>query len=301
MEPLALLDGHLVPQSQARLALNDAGFVFGATVTDLCRTFRRRPYRWVEHLSRFRRGCERIDIRPTCTDAQLTAWADELLRHNGALLAADAELALVLFATPGPIGYYLGLPCGVGDAPPTFGMHTFPLPFERYRPLVERGADLVVPEVRHVPPECVDRRIKQRSRLHWWLADRAARRLRPGVQALLRDDDGTLTETAAANFLIVRSGAVISPPAERILGGVSLGVVRELCDRLGIAFREESLTLDTALTAEEALLTSTPYGLVGVRRLQDREYACPGPITQRLLAAWNAAVGLDIHGQIRAE
>ena len=37
-EPLASLNGRLLPQSEAHLALNDAGFVFGATVTDLCRT-----------------------------------------------------------------------------------------------------------------------------------------------------------------------------------------------------------------------------------------------------------------------
>lgn len=299
MEPLALLDGRLVPQSQARLALNDAGFVFGATVTDLCRTFRRQPYRWAEHLARFRRGCERVEIRPPCSDAQLAAWADELLRHNGAALAADAEMALVLFATPGPIGYYLGLPGGVGDAPPTFGMHTFPLPFERYRSLVERGADLVVPEVRHVPSACVDHRIKQRSRLHWWLAERAARRLRPGAQALLLDETGTLTETAAANFLVVRGGAVVSPPGDRILDGVSLGVVRELCEHLRVPFRAEALPLDVACAADEALLTSTPYCLVGVRRLQERVYPYPGPITRRLLEAWNREVGLDIYEQIR--
>jgi hypothetical protein len=38
--PLAYLNGRLLPQDEARLPVHDAGFVMGATVTDLCRTFR---------------------------------------------------------------------------------------------------------------------------------------------------------------------------------------------------------------------------------------------------------------------
>ena len=50
-----------------------------------------------------------------------------------------------------------------------------PLPFARYRRFFEEGARLVIPSTRHVPAVCVDPRIKQRSRLHWWRADRIVR------------------------------------------------------------------------------------------------------------------------------
>jgi branched-chain amino acid aminotransferase len=293
MEPLALLNGRLLPQSQAALALNDAGFVFGATVTDLCRTFRGVPYRWPEHLARFRRSGRATYLDVPYSDEQITAWAEQLVAHN-----AGPELALVLFATPGPVGYYLGQPGGAGDAPPTFGMHTFPLPFARYRGLVERGASLVVPPVRHVPAECVDPRIKQRSRMHWWLAEQQARRIEPGSQALLLDTSGCLTETAAANFLIVRDGVVISPPPDRILCGISLSIVEELCARLGIPFDFQPVGLDDALGADEAMLASTPYCLAGVSRINGQALPWPGPVMRRLIEAWSADVGVDIHGQI---
>lgn len=182
MVPLTLLNGQLLPQAQTALALNDAGFVFGATVTDLCRTFRGVPYRWSEHLARFRRSGEATHIRVAFSDDQIAAWAHELIAHN----AQGQELALVLFATAGPVGYYLGQPGGAGDGPPTFGMHTFPLPLARYRGLIEHGASLVVPSVRQVPAECVDPRVKQRSRLHWWLADQDVRQIQPGTGAPAR-------------------------------------------------------------------------------------------------------------------
>ena len=170
-EPLAFLNGRLLPQSGASLALNDAGFVFGATVTDLCRTFRHRLYRWFDHLTRFRRSCESAYVGLAWSDEEITRRAHELIAHNAALINARHDLALVLFATPGPIGYYLSQSGNAGDTP-TFGMHTFPLPFARLRPWIEQGVYLRTPSVRAMPGTCVDPHIKQRSRMHWWLAEK---------------------------------------------------------------------------------------------------------------------------------
>src|SRR4051794_29421982 len=131
-EPLAYLNGHFLPQSEARLPLHDAGFVMGATVTDLCRTFRHSPYRLPDHLARFRASCAAAEVPQPLADADLSPLAGQVLTHNAALISPEDDLALVFFATPGPVGYYLGEPGGPGDGPPTLGVHTFPLPFARY-------------------------------------------------------------------------------------------------------------------------------------------------------------------------
>lgn len=296
-EPLAFLNDRFLPQSQAHLALHDAGFVFGATVTDLCRTFRHRLYRWPEHLARFRRSCGAARIEVPIDDRTISQWAQELVDHNGALIDADADLALVLFATPGPIGYYFGQ-AGEAGGQPTLGMHTFPLPFARYRPWIEQGVVLATPSVRAIPAACVDPHIKQRSRMHWWLADQEVRLTHPGAQALLLDLAGNVTETASSNFLIVRNGALISPPRESILEGVSLGVVAELCGRLGIATEYRHLSLDDCYAADEALLTCTTYCIAGVRQINDRPIAWPGLVLKRLIEAWSADVEMDIHQQL---
>jgi branched-chain amino acid aminotransferase len=297
-EPLAYLNGQFSPQSAARLPLHDAGFVFGATVTDLCRTFRHQLYRWPDHLARFRRSSQAAYIEVFLSDEELTRLASRLVSHNAALQPPEQELALVLFATPGPIGYYAWLEGGVGDGPPTFGMHTFPLPYARYRYLFQQGAHLVTPSTRHVPAQCVDRRIKHRSRLHWWLADREARQESRAIPLLL-SLEGHVTETAAANFLLVRSGTVLSPPDDAILGGISLQVVRELCTELRIPFHEQLLTPADCLAADEAFLTCTSFCIAGVSRINGTPIPWPGPVFQRLLAGWSASVGADIAGQIR--
>jgi branched-subunit amino acid aminotransferase/4-amino-4-deoxychorismate lyase len=297
-EPLAYLNDAFMAQRDAHLPLNDAGFIFGATVTDLCRTFRHVPFRLSDHLARFRRSCVSARIAQTLPDSQLMQIAEKLVSHNATLLQPEQDLALVMFATPGPIGYYAGLKGGLGDGQPTLGMHTFPLPFARYVRFFQEGVHLVVPHARHVPVECVDPRVKQRSRLGWWIAEQEVQRVEPGAIALLLDMHGKITETASANFLLVREGLVLSPPRESILGGISLLTVKELCAELKLPFEERPLTLCDCLDADEAFLSGTSFCLAGVSRINGTSLTWPGPIFERLLNAWCQRVGVDIRQQI---
>ncbi len=169
-----------------------------------------------------------------------------------------------------------------------------------------------MPAVRHVPAACVDPRIKQRSRLNWWIAEQEARQIEPGASALLLDADGFVTETAGANLLIVRDGAVFSPPRDAVLNGVSLRVVEELCKELGIPFEEARLTVEDCRGADEAMLACTSYCLAGVRRVAGADLPWPphptlSPqggegrvrgIRHRLLDAWGRRVGVEIERQI---
>ncbi len=294
-EPLAFMNGRLLPQSEASLAFNDAGFVFGATVTDLCRTFRHRLYRWADHLQRFRQSCRAAHVDVALRDDDITRHAEELIAHNAKFADANGDVALVLIATPGPIGFYLGQSINAGEQP-TFAMHTFPLPFARYRPWIVDGVSLVTPIVRAVPAACVDPHIKQRSRMHWWLAQQQVGK---NAQALLLDMNDNVTETASANFLVVKDGTLIAPPSDSVLEGVSLRVVAELAARLEIPMQYRQLSLDACYTADEALLTCTSFCVAGVRRINDQVIPWPGPILQRLHEAWSADVGVDIHAQIR--
>ncbi len=301
--PIAYLNGRFLAQTDAHLTLHDAGFVWGATVTDLCRTFAHRPFRLADHIRRFRRSCELAYIPLTVSDDELSAIVERLVAHNAhpepyAPGSQGGDLAVVFFATPGPVGYYLGEPGGPGDGPPTLGVHTFPLPFPRYQRLIRDGAVLVTPAVRHLPADCVDPRIKQRSRLSGWIADHEARRIEPGASALLLDADGFVTETVAANFLIVRDGTIISPPREAILNGVSLQVVEELCRDLGVPFEERRLTVEDCRGADEAMLAGTSHCLAGVRRIAGADLHMPGPVRRRLLDEWSRRVGVDIERQI---
>jgi branched-subunit amino acid aminotransferase/4-amino-4-deoxychorismate lyase len=301
--PLAYLNGRYLPQTEASLTLHDAGFVMGATVTDFCRTFNRVLFRWPDHLARFRRDCDACFVQLPTADTELTSIAEELVRHNAALLGPGQELSLISFATPGPIGYYLGEPGGAGDGSPTLGLHTFPLPFERYRRFFAEGVALSPLGYQPSVDDIFPARVKHRSRIHWWLADRAIRahpKDHPAhaLPILVDSFTNTLTETAIGNLLVVRGNVLRSPPPELILDGISLRVVRELAAQLGVAFEQGPIALTDMLHADEAMLCGTAFCLSGVSNFDKRTIPWPGPMFTRLLAAWSERVGLDIARQI---
>jgi branched-chain amino acid aminotransferase len=164
---LAFHNGRYLPYSELVIPPHDAGFVFGATVTDFCRTYAHKLFRWPDHLARLRRDCEACFVPLPYSDEQITAAADTLVAENAKQLAPDDDLMVITFATPGPLGYMVGTENG----PPTLAMHTFAIPKERYRRFFTEGVTLrwvgFMPNSPEVSPSA-----KHRSRMHWWHAIR---------------------------------------------------------------------------------------------------------------------------------
>jgi branched-chain amino acid aminotransferase len=301
-EPVVFIRGHLVPASQANISIYDFGIVLGATVTDLLRTFRQQVYRLEDHVRRFYDSCKYARIEPPISPEETARITHELAKHNAAVAGPDAELAVVYFITPGENLVYAGsAAAGSTEQTPTFCIHSFPMPFQLFRRFFETGLHLVTPSTRHVPPECVDPKIKNRSRLHWWLAEQEAHLVDSGAMPLLLDFQGNLTETSGSNFLLVKNGTVHSPTPRNILLGVSRKVVIELCHKLAIPFEERDLQVYDAITADEAFVSTTPYCMAPVTRFNGVRIgkgAVGGPIYHRILEAWSQEVGLDIRAQV---
>jgi len=301
-EPHVYLRGQTVPASQAHIAIYDAAVILGATVTDLARTFRQQPYRLEDHVGRFYRSCRYARIEPQETLEETVGICRELVDRNAALLRPEQELAVVLFISPGEFAVYAGSAGMAGDAPPTFCIHTFPLPFALWKPYFTEGVHVVTPSVRHVPPQCVDPKIKCRSRMHWWLADQETHLVDRRAVSLCLDLDGNVTETSGSNFLIVRDGAVISPSPRSILRGISLETVAELCAETGRPFVERDFQVYDVVNADEAMLATTPYCLAPATRINGLPIGSgmPGPVFGQLMGAWSQRVGVDIVRQIAA-
>ncbi|MCX7422206.1 MAG: aminotransferase class IV [Planctomycetia bacterium] len=301
-EPLVSLNGQLLPATQARLNIYDAGVVFGATVTEMTRTFRHQPFRLEDHVARLFRSLKSTQMDIGMSPEELITRSLELLSHNAGLIPADDELGLIQFVTAGEYGSYVASRDVVVRSGPTVCIHTFPLPFALWAKRMQSGAHVVTPTIRHVPPQCYDPSTKNRSRLHYYLADQEARQTDPRAIALLLDIDGNVAETSGANFLIVERGTIVSPTERNTLPGVSRTTVFDLATRLGIPFVERDFQPEAVLSADEAFLSGTSICLCPVTKINGQIIGGgePGSVYRRLISAWSEMVGVDITGQFLA-
>ena len=278
--------------------MNDIGFVQGVSVAERLRTFGGKLFRIEQHLQRLARSLEIVGIDLPQDLAELGSMAERLVAENHALLANGDDLGLCLFVTPGVSGWLAdAVPPG-----PTVCMHTYPLPFHQFAHFYEQGQPLVVSKVRQVPTTCWPSELKCRSRMHYYLADKEAATAQPGARALLLDADGFVSEASTANIVIYqRDEGLISPPREKILPGVSIGVLEELAEATWVPFFYRDLTVEELLAADEAMLCSTSPCVWPVTQLGGQQIGKGKPeyAFRRLLGAWNDLVGIDIEAQAK--
>ena len=295
-QPLAFWNGRFVPARSVGISLVDTGFVLGVAVAEQVRTFGGKLFHLDDHLARLARALDLIGVDPGMDRPRLAEAAYELVRHNHALLAPGDDLGLSIVVTPGLYRPY----AGAGPSQPTVCLHTYPLPFGLWARKYREGQALVVSRVQQIPAACWPPELKCRSRMHYYLADREADRRDPGARAVLLDAQGFVTEASTANLLMVRTGeGLVGPPRGTVLPGITEAVVRQLADTLGISSTYRHLAPADVASADEILLTSTPWCLLPATRFDGRPVGAgvPGPVFQRLLSAWNELVGLDIVAQ----
>ncbi len=302
-EPIAYLNGQFIPQSEAKLPVFDAGVVLGATVTEMIRTFGQEPFRLEDHVARIYRSMKYARFDAQLTPEEMTAATLEVTKHNAAILPANKELGIIQFVTAGTFSIYAGSAAGGEKMTPTVCVHTFPLPLHLWAKGLKTGLHAVTPSNRHVPPQCIDPKMKYRSRLHYWLAEQEAKDVDPNAATLLLDLDGNVTEFSGGNVLIVKDGTIISPPTRNILPGISRQTVIELAAELGIPFVERDFQTYDVCNADEAFETTTPFCLMPVTKINNIPIGNgkPGPVGLRLLDAWGATVGLDIVAQMKSD
>jgi branched-chain amino acid aminotransferase len=281
-KPIGYVHDRFVPAGEISIPLNDAGHLWGAVVTDRLRTFNGRLFRLDEHVNRFRQSCDLARIPQPVPDDRLREASEKLVELN----RGPHELSLVWLATPGPLAPV------VREAPcPTLIAYTLPLDPTHYARAIRTGITLQAVAA----AATVDPRIKHRSRLAWWVATQRVHGVNPDADPLFLDPHtGHVLETPAANLVAVIEGVVTSPPAGTILEGISLNVVRELCQAGRIPFAERPMTVADLASASEVLLTNTTYCVGGVSRVNEYRVPFSGPILNRLLDAWTDLVGMDV-------
>ena len=274
------LNGTWVPAEEAKIPVNDRGFLFSDGIYEVTPAYRGHLFRMEAHRARLLRGlCE---LRLEGETGDLEGIHRQILARNG---LTEVPISIV----------YLQITRGVAPRTHAFPPERVPLTVyafakEFVRPAAERWEQgfraVTVPDRRWARVD-----IKTVSLLGNVLAQQAA--VDAGVDDAILVRDGVALEGAHSNLFAVFDGVLVTHPTSNvILPGVTRDVVLELAREAGIPVREEPVQVEDLRRADEAFFTGTTTEVKPCVEVDGRPVGSgrPGPVTRRLSEAFVARV-----------
>lgn len=283
MPRISYVNGQYVRHAVAAVHIEDRGYQFSDAVYEVIAIIDGRLVDETLHFERLERSLREIGMEMPFSRAHFVLKIRELLRLNR---SRSGSLYIQVSRGVAPRDHKFP------KAPvrPGVVMTVKPL---RLPPaeLVEKGVEVIsVPDIRWKRPD-----IKSVSLLPNILAKEDA--VRKGVyEAWLVADDGTVTEGTSTNAWIIAGGAIVTRAAgHEILNGVTRLALLDIARAEGLKIEERAFTLDEALAADEAFLTSTSAFVMPIVRIDGKDIGdgSPGPKTRALAKSYGTHLRQD--------
>jgi D-alanine transaminase len=275
---IAYVNGRFVPHAGAAVHIEDRGFQFGDAVYEVWSVRGGVLYDRDGHFDRLERSLAELQIHNPRSRASLAMIIEEVLRRN------RIRDGLV----------YLQISRGVARRDhafprtaitPTLVLTAKAMNFDALAERAMTGiAVITVPDIRWQRCD-----IKSVNLLPNVLAKQAA--VEAGaVEAWQIDGEGNVTEGSSTNaWILTADGILVTRPAdEAILKGITRGTVLRCAEALGYTVEERKFSVEEALAAREAFLTSATTFVTPITRIDDQVIAngVPGSMAQALRAAY---------------
>lgn len=301
---VVFFNGKLVPESEAKISIYDSALMFGDMVFEMTRSFNKKQFKLVEHIERLYAGLKILRIPLEMSPEEMERACYETIEANDHLFSGDDEHRLMIDVSRGLLGIYQGIE-GLHKGPNVI-IADFPLRWTvaSMGKLFETGINAVITSQRAPPAALLDPKIKNRSRIHYLMANIEASQIEGDNNwALLIDPDGFIAEGTGDNFFIIKNGVVITPEGRNILRGISRDyVMDELCPQLGIPIVEKNFDPYDVYTADEAFMTGTPFCMLPVTSLNGNHIGTGkvGDVFKKILDRWSNNMNVNIVKQIQA-
>ncbi len=277
-ERMVSLNGHVVPESEARISPFDHGLTVGDGVFETMRTFGGGVFSWTRHFERLKRSADVMGLT-THSSTTLLGWTRDLLDAHD---FAESRVRITITGGLGPASTLRG------DGPTTTLITVSPL-----------GEVPTISDVITVPWARNDRgALVGLKTTSYGENVRALRRAyeQGASEALFPNTHGDLCEGTGSNIFVVWEGQLRTPPlSSGCLPGITRSLVLELAQELGLEVSQGPLPLQALARSDEAFLSSTIRCVQAVRNVDGQPLrVAPGPITERLAGAFASLVGRDL-------
>lgn len=267
MDRIVYVNGAYVSQADAKVSVFDRGFLFGDGVYEVIPVLNSRLVEAAHAVARLERSMGEIGLAWPCAKEDYLPILEELRKRNG--------------ITEGSV--YMQVSRGVAERDFAFPANT-PSSFVAFtsarriidNPLAKSGVAVVsVPDLRWKR-----RDIKSLNLLAQCLAKQEA--VSRGAFEGWMHEDGHVTEGASSSAFIVKGDKIITRAlSNAILPGIRRKVIMQLAREHDIALEERAFTLEEAIGADEAFLSSATTLVMPVISIDGRPVADgkPGRVT----------------------
>ena len=257
-----VLNGRMRPASEAIVSLFSPALFSSFGVYESVEVVEGVPFHLRDHLSRLAESAEMIELSLPYSIDEIASWVNQLIRENG---NRDCTLRIIAL--------------GVTQAEDEALVTVLPQPLSRYPDgLYWEGATVITFEGSRALPAC-----KSLNTLVNYLARRQA--IRAGVHEAILCTGGEMTEGSRSNIFSVSQDEIRTPPADRVLSGITRDITIRLALEAGYRVAEAPLNLMNLSHFREFFITSTSLHIVPVVRIGDAlvGQGHVGPVTLDLM------------------
>jgi D-alanine transaminase len=271
---IVYVNGSFVPRKEARVSVEDRGFVFGDGVYEVLRVINGRLFATRFHNDRLERSLDGVRITLASGDSPGT-FVDigkQLLREND-LMGGEATLYIQVTR---------GATTRAHNFPPHEVKPTIYISVARFTPYAE-FAQTGASAISHVDLRWGRCDLKTLNLLPNVLASQTAKERGAFEAMLIRD--GVVTEGTRTNFFGVVNASLRTHPSDaHILPGITRSVLRDLARDLSIELDETPISLAEIPKLSELFITGTTTDVMPIVKLDDKPVGSgrPGELTRRL-------------------
>lgn len=274
-DQIVYLNGEYVPLAEARVPIDDRGFLFADACYEVTLAVEGRFIVLDRHLARLQRGLDELRIAFD-TDVLVEVHHDLIARNE----LSDAPLtSIYVHITRGVAPRTHAFPV---DAAPTVLVRAAQVAGPSKAMLEEGTRAITASDIRWGRVD-----IKTTGLLPNVLAEQAA--IDAGARDVIFHRDGLVTEGSHTNVFGVIDGALVTAPTDhRILPGVTRGVLIELARSARVTVEEREWTLEELRSADEVLMSSTTAGVRPIVMIDGAPVGrgSRGSVTARLQAVY---------------
>ena len=272
MDQIAYVNGAYVPLTEAKVSILDRGFLFADGIYEVSAVLGGKLVDNASHLARLQRSVGEISLPLPESLERIVEIQRELIARN----SLEDGLVYIEVTRGADVGRDFAFPKGVK---PTLVMFTSVKDIVN-APAAKTGIGVItVPDIRWAR-----RDIKSVALLAQVLAKQAAAEAGAGEAWMIEDGEVTEGGSSSAFILTQNDVLVTRQNSSSILPGCTRKAVVKLAEERQLRVEERPFTIEEALKAKEAFITSASLFVQPVVSIDGKVIANgrPGPIASRL-------------------